>query len=103
MPIDRTEPLARYRIIQRHGGGQATIEYADGRADALSHQAKVGGEVEVYEDSTWRSLKDSLARNAAIELLEACEAFLAAKAESELNYAAVIAGAAVAYAKGEGR
>ena len=48
MPIDRTEPLARYRIIQRHGGGQATIEYADERADAISHQAKVGGEIEVY-------------------------------------------------------
>jgi hypothetical protein len=48
MPIDRTEPLSRYRIIRRHGGGQAAIEYADERADALSHQAEVGGEVEAY-------------------------------------------------------
>jgi hypothetical protein len=38
---------------------------------------------------------------AASELLAACEAFVHAKTESELNYAAVIASAAIAYAKGE--
>jgi hypothetical protein len=38
---------------------------------------------------------------AASELLEACEALVEAKTESELNHAAVIASAAIAYAKGE--
>jgi hypothetical protein len=38
---------------------------------------------------------------AATELLAACEALVDAKTESELNYAAVIASAAIAYAKGE--
>jgi hypothetical protein len=38
---------------------------------------------------------------AAPELLAACEAFVHAKTESELNHAAVIASAAIAYAKGE--
>ncbi len=38
---------------------------------------------------------------AAPELLAACEAFIDAKTEGELNYAAVLAGAAIAYAKGE--
>jgi len=37
----------------------------------------------------------------APELLEACQLFIDAKTESELNYAAVIASAAIAYAKGE--
>jgi hypothetical protein len=38
---------------------------------------------------------------AAPELLAACQAFIDAKTESELNHAAVIASAAIAYAKGE--
>jgi hypothetical protein len=44
----RIQPIARYRIVTRHGGGQATIEYADDRESALQHQADVGGIVEVY-------------------------------------------------------
>jgi hypothetical protein len=38
---------------------------------------------------------------AAPELLDACQSLVDAKTESELNYAAVIAAAAIAYAKGE--
>jgi hypothetical protein len=38
---------------------------------------------------------------AASELLEACEAFVHARTESELNYATVLASAAIAYAKGQ--
>jgi hypothetical protein len=38
---------------------------------------------------------------AAPELLAACQAFIDAKTESELNYATVLASAAIAYAKGE--
>ena len=44
----RLQPIARYRIVQRHGNGRATIEYADDRESALQHQADVGGIVEVY-------------------------------------------------------
>ena len=45
---DRHAPIARYRIVQRHGKGIASIEYADDRESALQHQADVGGIVEVY-------------------------------------------------------
>ena len=44
----RHAPIARYRIVQRHGKGIANIEYADDRESALQHQADVGGIVEVY-------------------------------------------------------
>jgi hypothetical protein len=44
----RIQPIARYRIVQRHGKGIANIEYADDRESALQHQADVGGDVEVY-------------------------------------------------------
>lgn len=41
-------PIAQYRIIQRHGNGTATIEYADDRSDAIDHASQVGGEIECY-------------------------------------------------------
>lgn len=46
--IARHMPLSRYRIIQRHGNGKATIEYADERVDAIDHARQVGGEIECY-------------------------------------------------------
>jgi len=56
--ISRETPLARYRIIQRHGNGLATIEYADDLESALQHQADVGGDVEEYTDSDrWQVIK----------------------------------------------
>ena len=47
----RETPFSRYRIIQRHGNGQATVDYADDLESALEHQADVGGEIEEYLDS----------------------------------------------------
>ena len=44
----RETPFNRFRIIQRHGNGQATIDYADDLQSALEHQADVGGEIEEY-------------------------------------------------------
>ena len=44
---------------------------------------------------------DSQLIAAAPELLAACEAIVDARSESELNYAAVLASAAIACAKGE--
>jgi hypothetical protein len=66
-------------------------------------------EVEAIEcDGKFGAIVASLLRKAdaqliaaAPELLAACEAFVHAKTESELNHAAVIASAAIAYAKGE--
>lgn len=44
----REQPISPYRIIQRHGNGQATIEYADDRGAAQQHVADVGGVIECY-------------------------------------------------------
>ena len=45
-------PIAPYRIIQRHGNGKATIEYADDLKSAVQHRADLGGdataEIEEY-------------------------------------------------------
>jgi hypothetical protein len=52
LPSERTlakdQPIAKFRIVQRHGCGKATIEYTDCRSSAVQHAQEVGGEVECY-------------------------------------------------------
>lgn len=60
-------PLSRYRIIQRHGNGKATIEYADERDDAIDHASQAGGDIEVYVYGIgWEPIE----KDAAAESLE---------------------------------
>jgi hypothetical protein len=73
LPSERTlakdQPIARYRIIQRHGNGQATIEYADDLESALQHRADLGGdataEIEEYcaVGDGWRICPDNARNN----------------------------------------
>ena len=58
----RLQPIARYRIVQRHGNGQGTIEYADDHESALQHATDVSGGmlvgievvIEFYDGHTWQ-------------------------------------------------
>ena len=56
MPIDRTEPLSRYRIHKSNGDTTGYTLYTDDRETAVKWSKKEGVIVDEHVDGAWRNI-----------------------------------------------